>query len=265
MEILCFIIKGKLAHFRKYYANNTAFSFTIPPRTTLMGIIAAFMGLEKDSYYEQLSSDNIHFGIRVLNPLKKSFQRLNFLSVKRLGDIAKNLDSDFRGRGGRIQTPFEIVSGLDLRKDEVQYQIFIKPTTIGLNLFNTIKLHFLTDKPVFNISLGTANFSASISDIRIITDKNITECSHSDFININTAIPSEKVVELNFDKESTNYNFIEEELFPSEFISNKNRELKKMNRLLFSVTNLPVRVKLSAKYYNVKTTTEELNIVFVDE
>jgi CRISPR-associated protein Cas5h len=81
MEILTFTIKGKLAHFRKYYANNTAFSFTIPPRTTLMGIVAAAMGLPKDSYYEDFSSEKIKFGIRVLSPLKKSFHRLNFLSI----------------------------------------------------------------------------------------------------------------------------------------------------------------------------------------
>ena len=70
MEVLCFKISGKLAHFRKYYANNTAFSFTIPPRTTLMGIVAAAMGLERDSYYELLSSENIHFGVRVLTDRK---------------------------------------------------------------------------------------------------------------------------------------------------------------------------------------------------
>ncbi|MDZ7691710.1 MAG: CRISPR-associated protein Cas5 [Balneolaceae bacterium] len=107
-------MKGKFAHFRKYYANNTAFSFSIPPRTTLMGLTAAIMGWEKDSYYERLSSEHIHFGVRVLTPLKKSFQRLNFLSIKSTGDISKSFDSDFRGKSGRIQTPFEVVSVLKI-------------------------------------------------------------------------------------------------------------------------------------------------------
>jgi len=35
MEILSFDIVGKFAHFKKYYANNTALSFSIPPRTTI--------------------------------------------------------------------------------------------------------------------------------------------------------------------------------------------------------------------------------------
>ena len=106
MEVLCFKMSGKLAHFRKYYANNTAFSFTIPPRTTLMGIVAAIMGLERDSYYELLASENIHFGVRVITPLKKSFHRLNFLSIKTLGDLSKKMSSDFWGEGGENSNCF---------------------------------------------------------------------------------------------------------------------------------------------------------------
>ena len=41
------------------------------------------------------------------------------------------MSSDFRGEGGRIQTPFEVVSGWDLTKDEVVYQVFISPTEQG--------------------------------------------------------------------------------------------------------------------------------------
>lgn len=194
MEILYFNIKGKFAHFRKYYANNTAFSFSIPPRTTMMGIVAAVMGWEKDKYYEKLSSDNIHFAIRVLSPIKKSFHRLNLLSIKRLGDISKNLNSDFRGKGGRIQTPFEIISGYDIRKDEVKYQVFIKSATIDNTLFNEIKTHFTTNNPVFNISLGIANFSASITDINVL-DNCTPNKSLENFLQIHSAVNSEKVVD----------------------------------------------------------------------
>src|SRR5699024_4938202 len=146
MEILSFKISGKMAHFRKYYANNTAFSFSIPPRTTLMGIVAAAIGLPKDSYYEEMASERINFGIRVLNPLKKSFHRLNFLSVKSVGDVSKHLSSDLRGENGRIQTPFEIITGWKMAQDEVAYQIFISGKDKGS--FDKIKTHFLNEEPV---------------------------------------------------------------------------------------------------------------------
>jgi CRISPR-associated protein Cas5h len=265
MEVLCFKIKGKLAHFRRYYANNTALSFSIPPRTSLMGLVAAVMGWKRDEYYEKLSSENLHFGIRVLSPLKKSFHRLNFLSIKSTGDIAKSFNSDFRGDGGRIQTPFEIVSGLNIVKDEVTYQIFLNPLEKGKPLFEEIKSHFINGKPIFNLSLGTANFGASIYDIELIESSQVKEQMLNDFIDMHSAVPSKMVETLQFEKEKSNqYNFVEEDLLPGDFFSDNNREVKKMNRLLFSTTNLPIRVKLKEGYYQITTKDGSLNIQFMD-
>lgn len=265
MEILSFKISGKLAHFRKYYANNTAFSFSIPPRTTLMGMVAATMGLAKDSYYEDLASENIRFGIRVLSPLKKSFHRLNFLSIKSLGDLSKKLSSDFRGEGGRIQTPFEVISAWDLTKGDVEYQIFVSATENGEMIFENIKEHFLNKPAIYNLTLGTANFTASLSDIQLINTNNIKEIESDDYVLMNSALPVEIVEDLKFDKEEySHYNFIEEDMMPGDFVGNKNREVKKMNRLLFSITPYPLRVKLNDLYYEIKTNNELLNIQFIE-
>ena len=265
MEILSFKIKGKLAHFRKYYANNTAFSFSIPPRTSLMGIVAAVMGWPKESYYEELSSEHIHFGIRVLTPLKKSFHRLNLLSIKSSGDMAKKWSSDFRGEGGRIQTPFEVVSGWNIRKDEIKYQIFLSPTESGKETFSTLKNHFLSHNPVFNITFGTANFTASIYDIETVEEGMVSEQNSSDFIILNSAVPSHMVSDLKFDKdEFDNYSFIEEDMLPGDFLLNGNREVKKMDRLLFSTTPNPIRIVINRSYYKVQMSKETINIHFMD-
>ncbi|MBA3985636.1 MAG: CRISPR-associated protein Cas5 [Flavobacteriales bacterium] len=266
MEILSFKISGKMAHFRKYYANNTAFSFSVPPRTTLMGIVAAAMGWPKDSYYEDLASENIQFGIRVLNPLKKSFHRLNFLSIKSSGDMAKNWSSDFRGEGGRIQTPFEVVTAWDLTKGDVAYQVFIKASDKGKSVYESIKIHLLEKEPVYNITLGTANFTARITDIEIFTEGNINTIESEDYVLMNSAVPVDMIEDLKFDKEEyENYNFVEEDMLPGDFIANGNREVRKMNRLLFSITPNPLRVKLNKYFYALKSKTSELNIQFMDE
>lgn len=266
MEILSFTITGKLGHFRKYYANNTALSFSIPPRTTLMGIVASVMGWEKDSYYELLSSENFRFGVRVLSPLKKSFQRLNFLSIKKTGDISKSFDSDFRGRGGRIQTPFEVISGLNLTKDDVVYQVFLQPVENDNPSFEEIKKQFLESNPVYNLSLGPANFQAFLQHVELIQDSRIQQKKSDDFVRIHSAIPVSQVEELEFKKdESHQYNFVEEDMMPGEFVGNNNREVKSMNRLLFSTTNHPLRVKLNAPYVQIETESESLNIQFMDE
>ena len=98
MEILQLDVGGKLAHFRKYYANNTAMSFSIPPRTTVIGMIASILGRKRDSYYEELASERIRISVRVMSPIKKTFHRLNFLSIKS--------KSDFDGSGGAYSNPF---------------------------------------------------------------------------------------------------------------------------------------------------------------
>lgn len=267
MEILSFKINGKMAHFRKYYANNTAFSFSIPPRTALMGIIAAAMGCKKDSYYEDLSSENIQFGIRVLSPLKKSFHRVNFL---RIGTNSK----DFRGYSSRqsdrsqtgpIQTPFEVITAWDLTKADVAYQIFIKANDKEKTVYESIRNHFLEKEPVYNITLGTANFTARLSEIETFSDSQIEVRNSNEYVQIHSAVPVELVEELKFDKEEfQNYNFVEEDMLPGEFVANGNREVRKMNRLLFSITPHPIRVKLKGSYYVLKDDTGELNIQFMD-
>lgn len=265
MEILCFIVKGKLAHFRKYYANNTAFSFTIPPRTSLMGMVAAAMGWPRDSYYDDLSSEKIHFGIRVLSPLKKRFHRLNLLSIKNLGDLSKKWSSDFRGEGGRIQTPFEVVSGWDIGKDEVAYQVFISPTDYGLDVFDKIKEHFLKHSTVYSITLGTANFTATISDIFLAKKDLVELVEPNDYIFVSSAIPSNHIEDLKFDKEEFNsYNFVEEDMMPGDFIGNNNREVRKMNRVIFSTTPNPLRVKVSKPCIKVKLPNETIILQFMD-
>lgn len=265
MEIVCFKISGKMAHFRKYYANNTAFSFSIPPRTTLMGIVASVMGLPKDSYYEKFASENINFGIRVIEPLKKSFHRLNFLSVKSIGDMAKNWSSDLRGENGRIQTPFEIVTGWDIGRNEVAYQIFISSTELGEDIFQEIKDHFLSKEPVYKVSLGIASFGASISDVQLLDSKNITKNKNEEFVLIDTAVPVKLIDELKFNKnEYENYNFVEEDMLPGDFVGDGNREVRKMNKLLFSITPNPMRLKLNTSFYQIETNSENLNIQFMD-
>ncbi len=262
MEILTFDVCGKLAHFRKYYANNTAMSYAIPPRTTVMGMLASVLGFERDSYYEAMASDKLRIGLRTLSPLKKSFQRLNLLSIKSLGDAIKG-GGDFTGKGGRIQTPFEVVSGMDISKDMVCYRIYLSPLPIGLELFNSIKDKLESNKCHFNLTLGVANFSAQIRNVAYYDS--IEASKSSEVIPLHSAVISDTVEELIFKKESeAGSNYLEEELLPADFTKNGSRELSKLNRTLFSTRNLPLEVRLSVPFYCLKDDTETQNIVFLE-
>lgn len=239
MEVISFDISGKIAHFRKYYANNTALSFSIPPRTTIMGILAAICGLPKDSYYELFSSRNINIGIALHTRTKKTIHRLNLLSIKG--------PNDFRGSKGHVQTPFEIVTGEDLKDSTITYRIFLRALGIPIEDYKRLKELLQTKGNNFALTLGAASFNASLSKYQ---EYEATERKAlPGFEYFDSAINSDDVenIELVTD-EFGRISIVEEELMPADFVANYNRELQKMNRMLFSVSasQLKARLKESA-------------------
>lgn len=264
MEIIQFDISGKFAHFRKYYANNTALTYSLPPRTAVMGMLAAIDGMPRDTYYEELASDRIRIGVAAKTPIKKNFHRLNFLSIKSSGDFRKSFDSDFRGMAGNpIQTPFEVITGHDVNKDNVRYRIFLGSTDAGMNAFQALKKRLMAREWVYAPTLGTANFNASIADIVYYNEEQIIEKQAiSEYIAFDSAVNSENVTDLIFEKDALA--FVEEELLPADFVANNNRELSKMNRILFTTGGSLIKVKLTGTYFVIQTQTMAQTIQFLE-
>lgn len=258
MEILQLDVSGRMAHFRKYYANNTAMSFSIPPRTTIIGMLAGMLGRPRDSYYEEFASVHIRIGIRVMHPIKKTFHRVNLLRVTG--------QNDFSGAKGRIQTPFEIVSGLNISRDEVVYRIYVSCTDAGQATFNELRQIILNRQQTYALTFGTANFTASIRSGIVIDDNQISILQQKSFVTIHSAMPSEAVDTLDFDRETTTDTLqsIEEELMPADFIANANRELSRMNRVLFSTTATGIRVKLNRGFYALTQGDIVQHILFLE-
>jgi len=252
MEMLSFDLRGKFAHFRKYYANNTALSFAIPPRTTVMGIAAAIIGLPRDSYHEQLAPDRLRFGVRLLTPVKKSFHRLNLLMIKGA--------PDFRGQKGRVQTPFEMVSGLDVKQDSVAYRIYVSPTEKGRKVFSELKVKIEKKEAGYNLSLGPAFCLAAMENVQLhLTPKAIE--GGDEFVPVSTAVQADKVREIDLSKGKL---LLEEELLPGAFMKDYDRELSGMNRVLFATDGQPVSVKLEGTYFELMENGVNVNITFLE-
>ena len=263
MEIVQFDISGKFAHFRKYYANNTALTYSLPPRTTVMGMLAAIMGAPKDSYYEELASDRIRIGIAIRTPIKKTFHRLNFLSIKSLGDIRKSFDSDFRGMAGNpIQTPFEVVTGNDVKKDEIVYRIFLGSTESGKATFAALKKRLLERDWVYAPTFGIANFHASPGNVMCHPENNVVENQGSSArLSFDSAVNADNVLSLIFEKEPDA--FVEEELLPADFLANGNREVARMVRALFTSGGIPLKVEITGTYHTIQAQSSLQTIQFL--
>ncbi len=254
MEVLSFDISGKMAHFRKFHANNTALSYSIPPRTTIIGMLAAILGREKNSYYEEMAHPNLKIGLRVLSDLRKSFHRLNYLMIKS--------KDDFTGRSGRVQTPFEVVMGDNLKSSKVTYRIFVAAGGDG-QTFNELKDALSEKNQRFNISLGPANFTAFIENVRLleVSEKTV----NGEMMEMHSACNSDQVLDIELDEDASfSLNFIEEELLPADFKANDDRELKAMNRVLFSTRKTPLKVRLEGTVYQTEGSGEKESIQFLE-
>jgi CRISPR-associated protein Cas5h len=251
MEMLSFDIKGKQAHFRKYYANNTALSFTIPPRTTIMGMIAAILGLPKDSYYDLLKPEQVKIGLKILSPVKKKFHRLNLLKIEG--------DSDFRGKNGRVQIPFEVVIPMSIAKGEIAYRIYVlaeKENTV----FNDLALQLQKHAIAYSLSLGAAFCIAYVDNIRLYGP--ITAINSHEWVNIGTAVRSEAVQAIQHEGLKLG---IEEELLPGAFVGDYNREVSVMYRVIFSNNGLGVKMKTSMPIYILDWNGERDYVTLFDD
>lgn len=255
MRVLTFDLVGKMAHFRKYYANNTAMSFSVPPRTTLMGVLAAILGLPRDSYYEALAGQRLRLGVGVRAPLKKSFHRLNFLKV----EGSRDLD----GSKGHIQLPFEVVTGYDLTRDSVRYRVYVAPTAEGQVVFDQLVAQLTTGGgPHFALSLGTANFSAALENIQL--HEQARPGSSAAVEEFHSTVPTARIAKLPSTLAGGAAVSLEEELLPADFAGNHQRELTAMNRVLFSTDGQPLRVQVSGDYLELHEHGELQRLLFLE-
>ncbi|RMG61367.1 MAG: CRISPR-associated protein Cas5 [Bacteroidetes bacterium] len=254
MDILTFELAGKHAHFRKYYANNTALSYFIPPRTTLMGVLAAVMGYPKDSYYEALASEHIRIGLSVLSPLKKAIHRVNWLKVEGA--------SDFRGRSQHTQTPFELVSAQGGPGELVRYQVYLAATASGSETLEQIRTQMLAKQQVYAISLGPANLGGYIRQVQYLTGLTEEQAEDS-LLDLGSVVNAERVSEVPWDGSSRL--MVEEELMPADFVANEDREVRRMIRCLYTFDGAPLPVRYSGPFVRIpQTSGEDLPIAFIE-
>ncbi|GMO01604.1 type I-B CRISPR-associated protein Cas5b [Parageobacillus thermoglucosidasius] len=101
MKMLIFDLIGKIGHFRKIDTNSSSLSYAFPPRTTIVGMIAGILGMERDSYYEVFSPDQCQIAISVRTPIRKVMQTVNYMFVKSKAHLNNS--------GGHTQIPLEFV------------------------------------------------------------------------------------------------------------------------------------------------------------
>ncbi len=185
MKTVVFEVRGCFAHFRKFYANSTSLSYEFPPRTTVCGMIAAILGIEKDSYYELFSEEQAFVCVQIVHPTKRMSQTVNYMWVKS--------SKDLNGSAGPMQIPLEWVTHANgVGRGEVCYRIYFSHRDNALqgklvDLLKENKAHF----PVF---LG---ISEALGSTRWVGEFDTVEMDKSEeMVDIVTVCPIDRLEDI---------------------------------------------------------------------
>ena len=153
-KVIVFDIWGDYAYFRRGYTSTSTISYPFPSRTTISGLIAGILGLEKNSYHDIFNEENSKFGLRIINPIKKININLNYINTKEgfiLSDIKNNL---------RVQVQAEFLK-------DVKYRIYVslKDNKLMEDLYSNLRQHKSVYTPCLGISECIANFKLAYDEI----------------------------------------------------------------------------------------------------
>ena len=259
MEVLSFDVCGKFAHFRKFYSNSSALTHFIPPRTTIIGMIAGILGLPRDSYYENFSLENCDIGIRLLSRVRKSIQKLKYLKVEHVNDLnGSYFQASQNMYIANTMVPFEFLSPLNIRRQNsfVSYRFYYhSKTDTNRTHFEKFRQKLDEEECYYPISLGTANFTAFISNYLLY--ENVETEKSEGSITIDSAIPLNCLKEF---PDNADCHLVQETL-PMEF--NNERYLKKHSEILFDLDCKPLNAKLKSNYFSLIQSEQRENILFL--
>lgn len=243
MDILIFDIKGRFAHFRKFYTNSSSLSYSVPPRTVLQGLIAAVLGIERDGYYEKFSGNNFKAAIRKLNATRKIMQTVNYMKATTASELVSPKE--------HTQIPFEIITS----NEGVAYRVYIAMT--DKELMKELTERIKHKRYVYMPYLGAAPFSCSLEYVDCVEG---LELKTEEPVVLSTLIPSEVIIRGGLDLKYADYMLVREKM-PVEFLSN--RAIGKVSSYIFDERGAAVRSKINSSYITLRYKDTSENILFL--
>lgn len=247
MKLLIFDLYGKYAHFRKLYTNSSSLTYSIPPRTTIIGMLAGILGYERDSYYSIFSREKCSVALRKITRNRKIMQTLNYIRADRLKLIYSPEE--------HTQIPIEVV----MSDKDIIYRVYVSHEDD--DILEKLKDRIINKRYFYAPYLGAAPFNCSLEFIDYVdnTPKNVT-----DTIYINSVVDNDYIVEKSIDIFSQNSVFMREKM-PSDI--EDGRIVTKVKSYLFEDTGKPIKMKVTCEVskisYNDKNGQVEENIVFM--
>lgn len=251
-KILAFDLTGPMAHFRKYFTNSSSLSYDFPPRTTVIGIVAGILGLERDSYYEDFGMDKCYIAVRICEPTRSIQRTVNYISVKNVNEL--------NGSAGHTQIPLEIILPKDLNKDRLCYRVYFwhENAEIMAELYTRL----INRNFVYPVSLGLSEFLGNIEKVYVFKDFEAKKSQ--DYVNISTvcnlSLIEDRGLDVSVEDELRQYI---KEIAPISFTANREDMLPR--EYVYEKNGKDIRAKLKGYYFCIRENGACENIVFMEE
>jgi len=153
-QFIVFDWKGKMAHFRQFDTNSSSLSYSFPPPTVIMGMIAGLMGMKRDDYYDRLGPEKLKISVQIKTIPRKIMQTMNYIFAKSPNDL------NMSAREKHTQIPVELVTAKDFPNEELCYRIILH--TNDETLYSFIMEALIEKKYKFLPYFGSAPFQSWI-------------------------------------------------------------------------------------------------------
>ncbi|MBX0296794.1 type I-B CRISPR-associated protein Cas5b [Haloarcula nitratireducens] len=110
-------VRGPWGHFRRVEGNIVKQTYRVIPRTTVAGLLAAVLGIERDGYYDLFASDASAIAIEPTTELRTVNMPMNTLSTAA---------GDLRSLNGRGKISMKLPDPTTLRQQH-NYEVLVEP------------------------------------------------------------------------------------------------------------------------------------------
>ena len=250
MRLIVFDIVGYIAHFRKHFTTTSSLSYAFPPRTTICGMIAGVLGFERDSYYDEFSSEKCKVGLKIMKPIRRFVETVNYLMTDK--DALDYLEKYglWKTEPAQIRTELIMVDGKVF--SELRYRIFFNHE--NTTLMEELKKRIINKNFFYPPSLGTAN---NLAILEYINDTEAEIFRPEKEIYVHTVVPISKVNLL----PEKGLRIYVEELVPADF--SRDRKLIRKENYLYEGNGKPIKVYTNEEVFKCKIEGEEIIGLFL--
>ena len=180
---LSFTVRGPWGHFRRIEGNIVKQTYRIIPRTTVAGLLAAILGIERDGYYDLFAPDSSAVAIEPVREIRTVNMPMNTLST-----AAGNLQS-LNGRG---KISVKLPDPTTLRQQH-NYEVLVDPAyRIDVALaddqwYTELRETLAAGESHYVPSLGLSEY---LADIEYHGEFDIEGVPQQDTIDVDSAVPN---------------------------------------------------------------------------